>query len=150
MIIDTLENASKYFSINPFFKEAFEFIKNHNNLEKAEDGTVATFENVKGFVATFQGVSKETALSKFECHDKNIDIQYCIKGKETFGWKPRQKCVLTNGDYNPEKDVRFFSDTPNLFFELTEGQFVVFFPEDVHAPGIGAAEIKKLVLKIKI
>nr|WP_315189371.1 YhcH/YjgK/YiaL family protein [uncultured Flavobacterium sp.] len=150
MIIDTLENASKYFSIHPSFKEAFEFIKKHNSLEKTADGTVGALENLKAFVTTFQGVSIETAMSKFECHDGNIDIQYCIKGKETFGWKPRQKCVLPNGDYNPEKDVRFFSDAPNLFFELAEDQFVVFFPEDVHAPMIGAGEIKKLVLKIKI
>ncbi|MFV5697346.1 YhcH/YjgK/YiaL family protein [Flavobacterium sp. ZT3R17] len=150
MIIDTLENASKYFSIHPCFKEAFEFIKNHNNFEKTEDGTVGDFENVKAFVATFQGVSRETALSKFECHDKNIDIQYCIKGKETFGWKSRQKCVLPNGDYNSEKDVRFFNDAPDFFFELAKDQFAIFFPEDVHVPMIGAGEIKKLVLKIKI
>ena len=150
MIIDTLENASKYFSIHPSFKEAFEFIKNHYNLEKTEDGIVGDFENGKAFVTTFQGVSREISLSKFECHDMNIDIQYCIKGKETFGWKPRQNCVLPNGDYNPEKDVLFFSDVPDLFFELAKNQFVIFFPEDVHAPMIGAGEIKKLVLKIKI
>ena len=95
-------------------------------------------------------MSREISLSKFECHDMNIDIQYCIKGKETFGWKPRQNCVLPNGDYNPEKDVLFFSDVPDLFFELAKNQFVIFFPEDVHAPMIGVGEIKKLVLKIKI
>lgn len=150
MIIDTLENASRYFSINPSFEKAFEFIKGHNNLEKEADGTVGTFDNLKAFVATFQGVTKEIGLSKFECHNKNIDIQYCIKGKETFGWKPRQQCVIPNGHYNPEKDVRFFSDAPDLFFELAKGQFVIFFPEDVHAPMIGAGEIKKLVIKIKI
>lgn len=44
MIIYTLENASKYFSMHPCFKEAFEFIKNHNNLEKTEDGAVGAFE----------------------------------------------------------------------------------------------------------
>ncbi|MFV8324954.1 YhcH/YjgK/YiaL family protein [Flavobacterium sp. ZS1P14] len=149
MIIDTLENASNYFNINPCFKGAFEFIKGHSDLEKAAAGPVGTFENLTAFVAAFQGVSKETGLSKFECHDKNIDIQYCIKGKETFGWKPRHKCMIPNGDYNPEKDVRFFSDAPELLFELTKGQFAIFFPEDVHAPMIGAGEIKKLVIKIK-
>ena len=51
MIIDTLENASKYFSIHPSFKEAFEFIKNHYNLEKTEDGIVGDFENGKAFIA---------------------------------------------------------------------------------------------------
>lgn len=91
MIIDTIENASTYFNVNPDFKGAFEFINGHNGLEKEAAGPVGTFENLTAFVATFQGVSKEPGLSKFECHDTNIDIQYCIKGKETFGWKPRHK-----------------------------------------------------------
>ena len=150
MIIDTLENASKYFSVHASFKEAFEFIKSHHNLERIEDGIIGDLENVKAFVTTFQGVSREISLSKFECHNMNIDIQYCVKGNETFGWKPRQNCVQPNGGYNPEKDVLFYNDTPDLFFELAKNQFVIFFPEDVHAPMIGAGEIKKLVLKIKI
>jgi len=34
---------------------------------------------------------------------------------------------------------------------LTDNQFAIFFPEDVHAPMIGGdAEIKKLVIKVKI
>jgi beta-galactosidase beta subunit len=37
-----------------------------------------------------------------------------------------------------------------MYSELTNGQFVIFFPEDVHAPMIGDAEIKKLVIKVKI
>jgi biofilm protein TabA len=46
--------------------------------------------------------------------------------------------------------VRFFSDTPDMFFQLTGGQFAIFFPEDVHAPMIGKGEIKKIVIKVKI
>jgi len=41
-------------------------------------------------------------------------------------------------------------DAPDMFFGLTDGQFVIFFPEDVHAPMIGEDEIKKLVIKVKI
>ena len=29
------------------------------------------------------------------------------------------------------------NDTPDTFFQLTDGQFAIFFPEDVHAPMIG-------------
>jgi beta-galactosidase beta subunit len=35
-------------------------------------------------------------------------------------------------------------------FQLTDGQFVIFYPGDVHAPMIGEGEIKKLVFKVKI
>ena len=149
MIIDTLANASKYFSLHPSFAKAFEFL-HQNDLANLAEGVSETPEGVKVIVDTGMGKTTEASLAKFECHDKNIDIQVCVKGLETFGWKPRKKCATPNGDYNPEKDVRFFSDVPDMFFQLTDGQFAVFFPEDVHAPMIGDGEIKKVVLKVKI
>ena len=87
---------------------------------------------------------------KFECHNQNIDIQLCISGKEQMGWKPRQSCISPKGDYNTEKDVLFYNDAPDMFFELTDNQFAIFFPEDVHAPMIGDDVIKKLIVKVKI
>ena len=149
MIIDTIANASKYFSAHPLFAKAFDYIK-QNDLANAADGKSDISEGLKAIISNAPGKTKETSLSKFECHDKNIDIQFCIKGNETIGWKPREKCVVPNGDYNPEKDVRFFSDEPDTFFQLTDGQFAIFFPEDVHAPMIGEGTIKKLVIKVRI
>ena len=149
MIIDTLANASKYISLNPLFAKAFDYIK-QNDVANLEDGVSETPEGLKVIVNTGIGKTVESSLAKFECHDKNIDIQLCVKGLETIAWKPREKCITPNGDYNPEKDVRFFSDAPDMFFQLTDGQFAVFFPEDVHAPMIGEGEIKKLVFKVKI
>ena len=149
MVIDTLNNASKYYSLHPSFAKAFEFLQ-QNDLANGADGVSETPEGMKLIVNTANGKTLEASLESFECHDKNIDIQVCVKGLETFGWKPREKCVIPKGAYNPEKDVRFFSDAPDLFFQLSEGQFVVFFPEDVHAPMISEGEIKKVVIKIKI
>jgi len=149
MIIDTLTNASKYFSLHPSFAKAFDYI-NQNNVATLADGIYETPEGLKVIVNTGIGKTAEASLAKFECHDKNIDIQLCVKGLETIAWKPREKCVTPNGDYNPDKDVRFFSDAPDMSFQLTDGQFAVFFPEDVHAPMIGDGEIKKVVIKVKI
>jgi YhcH/YjgK/YiaL family protein len=149
MIIDTLTNASKYFSLHPSFAKAFDYI-NQNNVATLADGIYETPEGLKVIVNTDMGKTAEASLAKFECHDKNIDIQLCVKGLETIAWKPREKCVTPNGDYNPDKDVRFFSDAPDMSFQLTDGQFAVFFPEDVHAPMIGDGEIKKVVIKVKI
>ena len=149
MIIDTLQNAAKYFSAHPSFEKAFEYI-NQNDLINAADGKSDIGDGLKAIVSNAPGKTKEASLQKFECHNKNIDIQLCIKGVETFGWKPREKCVSPNGDYNEEKDVQFYNDAPDTFFELTDGQFAIFYPEDVHAPMIGDAEIKKSVIKVKI
>lgn len=149
MIIDTIKNASKYFPVHPLFAKAFEYI-NQNDLENIEVGKSEISDGLKAIISQSIGKTKEASLSKFECHNKNIDIQFCINGTETFGWKPREKCVVPNGGYNEEKDVQLFFDDADTFFQLTNGQFVIFFPEDVHAPMIGEGEIKKLVIKVKI
>jgi biofilm protein TabA len=149
MIIDTINNGSKYTSLHPLFATAFDFIK-ENNLVNLADGVIEIQEGLKVIVSSGNGKSRETSLQKFECHDKNIDIQVCVNGLETIAWKPREKCVSPNGDYNPEKDVRFFNDAPDMEFQLTNNQFVIFYPTDVHAPMIGEGTIKKLVFKFKI
>ena len=149
MIIDTITNAHKYIGLNPLFAKAFEFIL-YKDLQKLDDGKFDISDDLKLIVNTGNGKTAEASLAKFECHDQNIDIQICVKGLETIAWKPREKCLSPNGDYNPEKDVRFFNDAPDMFFELTDSQFAIFYPEDVHAPMIGEGEIKKLVFKVKI
>jgi biofilm protein TabA len=149
MIIDTLANTQKYNSLHPLFAQAFDYI-NQNDIVNLPDGVSEISEGLKVIVNTGNGKTPATSLAKFECHDKNIDIQLCVKGLETIAWKPREKCVMQNGAYNSEKDVRFFSDAPDMTFQLTDGQFAIFFPEDVHAPMIGEGEIKKIVIKVKI
>jgi biofilm protein TabA len=149
MIIDTLKNAAKYYSVHPLFPKAFEYI-NQTDLVNAVDGKGDIADGLKFIFSNAPGKTKETSLSKFECHNKNIDIQLCIDGVETIGWKPREKCMTPNGDYNADKDVQFYNDAPDMFFQLTNGQFAIFFPEDVHAPMIGDGNIKKLVIKVKI
>ncbi len=149
MIIDTIQNASKYFSVHPLFAKAFEYIE-QTDLAYAPDGRTDIAEGLKAIFSNKAGMSAEASVAKFECHNNHIDIQLCINGVETIGWKPREKCVATNGDYNPEKDVQFYSEQPDMYFQLTNNQFAIFFPEDVHAPMIGEGEIKKLVIKVKI
>lgn len=148
MIIDTLANASKYVSLHPLFAKAFAYIQ-QTDLLNAPDGKLDISEGLKAIYSNAPGKARETSLTKFECHDRNIDIQVCISGTETIGWKPREKCNIKKGEYDPEKDVSFFGDVPDMFFQLTDGQFAIFFPEDVHAPMIGEGEIKKLVIKVK-
>ena len=149
MIIDTIKNASKYFSVHPLFKRAFEFIE-QTDLVNAPDGKSDIAERLKAIFSNKTGMTAEASVAKFECHDKHIDIQLCINGVETIGWKPREKCLTENGGYNPEKDVQLYHEQPDTYFQLTNGQFAIFFPEDVHAPMIGDGEIKKLVIKVKI
>ena len=151
MIIDTLANAEKYTSIHPLFAQAFAYI-NSQNLADLPIGKFDVADGLKAIVAEKAGMAAEESIAKFECHNNNIDIQLCISGNETIGWKPRNTCISQKGEYNPEKDVVFYNDAPDMYFNLTDSQFAIFFPEDVHAPMIAVNDqpVKKLVMKVKI
>lgn len=149
MIIDSLANAEKYTSLHPMFAAAFNYIKSLD-LATIEPGTYEVSDGLKSIVSNKTGKTAEESISKFECHNKNIDIQLCIHGTETIAWKARQACVSPKGEYNADKDVMFYGDAPTTDFQLNDSQFAIFFPEDVHAPMIGEGMIKKLVMKVRI
>ncbi len=149
MIIDTLENSGKYTSVHPLFSKAFEFL-NSIDLKTIEPGKYEISEGLNYAVVEKGGMTLEESISKFECHNNNIDIQLCISGKEKLGWKPRNACKSMKGEYNSEKDVAFYNDAPDTYFELTDNQFAIFFPEDVHAPMIADSVIKKLIVKVRL
>ena len=148
MIIDTLDNAAKYYSVHPLFQKAFEYISTQD-LKTLEVGKFDISEGLKGVIAEKQGMTPEESAAKFECHNQNIDIQLCITGPEVFGWCPRSKCISPKGEYNTEKDVLFFNDVPDMHFTLNDNQFAIFFPEDVHAPMIAEGVVKKMIVKVK-
>jgi YhcH/YjgK/YiaL family protein len=148
MIIDSLENAYKYLDLHKSFAKAFQFI-NNTNFRTIEAGKY-TIDGVNVHAAVSEKEGVKAADAKYEAHNLYIDIQVCPIGTETIGWRPRQKCKNVKAPYNPEKDVTFYETAPDTLFQLNTGQFVIFFPEDVHGPMIGDGPIKKLVVKVKI
>lgn len=150
MIIDTLTNSGRYTALNKHFAKAFEYLRSLD-FDNLEDGKYEIDgDNLRAIVSNKNGMTAAELIAKFECHDKHIDIQLCIRGVEQMGWKPRSDCREQKGEYNPEKDVVFYNDQPDMYFTLKDEQFVIFYPEDVHAPMIGEGPIKKLVVKVKI
>ena len=46
-------------------------------------------------------------------------------------------------------DFTFYRDPVERVFTLSPGEFVIFFPEDAHAPCIGEGVIRKMVAKVR-
>ena len=147
MIIDTIENLGKYVALNPLFADVVEFLKN-NDLQTIEEGK--HFIKDKDLFVNIQvakGKTQEAAV--LETHIEMIDIQIPITCEETFGYTPL--CDLPDFEYNAEKDITKYGDTKaQTYVTVKPGQFVIFFPQDGHAPCIiNLPEIKKAIFKVK-
>ena len=147
MIIDRLENLSLYAALNPLFADVVEFLNDHD-LQTLEVGKYPIQgNNVFLNLQMAKGRSQEAAV--IETHIEMIDIQIPISDEETFGYTPLQD--LPDFEYNAEKDITKYGDTKaQTYVTVKPGQFVIFFPQDGHAPCITPqAEIKKAIFKIK-
>ena len=146
MIIDTLANLGNYVALNPLFQDVVDFI-NKNDLASMPTGKV----HIKGedLYANFtvaKGKTKEEA--RLETHDVMIDIQIPFNVPESMGYTPRAD--LAEQPYNAEKDITFYDGLAQQYITVKPGMFVVFFPQDGHAPCVSeAAEIKKVIFKVK-
>lgn len=145
MVIDTLSNAKIYYPLHPLMEHAFAYITAH--MEKLEPGT-HRIDGEKLYIMVSEGDLRPKEAVFLEAHNKYIDIQVCLEGGETFGWRPRKRCFTPQGNFNTERDIQFFDDVPNNYFSVNAREFVIFFPEDAHAPLIGTGKNKKAVLKV--
>ena len=74
-----------------------------------------------------------------------------LSGKETFGVKSTTNCTNPIGEFDTERDILFYEDTPTEYITLNKGEFIIFFPDDAHAPCINTIDNHlKLIVKISI
>ena len=147
MIIDTIENLVKYTTLNPLFADVVEFLKNHE-LQTMETGKYSIKD--KDLFMNLQVAAQRTKdTAVLETHIEMIDIQIPLTSAETFGYTPL--CDLPDFEYNAEKDITKYGDTKaQTYVTVKPGQFVIFFPQDGHAPCIiEQNEIKKAIFKVK-
>jgi YhcH/YjgK/YiaL family protein len=147
MIIDTIENLGKYVALNPLFADVIEFLKK-NDLRTMEEGKYPIKD--KNLFLSVQVAKQRTKESAFiETHIEMVDIQIPISCAETYGYSPL--CNLPEFEYDAEMDMTKYGDTkPQTYVTIKPGQFVIFFPQDGHAPCIiDEQEIKKVIFKVK-
>jgi YhcH/YjgK/YiaL family protein len=149
MIIDALLNIHFYLPIHPLFSVVAEFIATHD-LVAMEPGKDAIGRGITISINEYATKSPET--KKAEYHQKYIDIQVLLSGIETFGYCNR---TLSNDSipYDDGTDVGFA--TADLdFCKFPAGFFTVFFPHDLHMPGVfaghSAGMVKKAVFKVPL
>ena len=155
MIVDNISNAHLYYSISPAVEKSLKYLQS-TDLHELPAGKK---EIEKGLVI---GISeypvREEKDARLEAHRKNIDVQYMIRGEERIGFafasKGRENQPST--EYDETRDIQFYDKTRE-FFLLSEGMFAIFFPSDLHMPGLipdgqsgNAEKVKKAVIKVSI
>lgn len=148
MILGNLDNTAIYEQLSPLFKKAFEYLKtlDYNNLETGK----TELQGKDLYVNITDSKLKTVEDAKMEVHNLYADIQLPVSTAETFGWIDRSKLKDERDPYNPEKDIQFFKEKSTSYVTILPRDFVIFFPEDGHAPQIGEGDIRKIVVKVKV
>jgi YhcH/YjgK/YiaL family protein len=147
--INSVEFAKQYNANKKWWNEAFIFMRD-KNLQTLPPGKYA-IDSDNVFATVTYGAPKAFDQSAWESHRKYIDLHYVITGKEKIGVSPLTKAKVTK-PYDETRDGANY-EAAGKYFIATPAEFFLFFPEDVHRPGIkadGCDTVKKLVIKIRM
>jgi YhcH/YjgK/YiaL family protein len=149
MIFDSIENAELYFGLSEKIKLALEYIKKTDFSLIKEETVEIDGKNIFAMIQKYN--TRNTEDAKWEAHRKYIDIQYMVEGAENMGFVLSDYLDIVE-EYNEEKDVEFLEGLGD-YVQVNEGEFVIFFPDDAHMPGIKIKEnemVQKVVIKVAI
>ena len=151
MIFDTIQNCEQYFKLHPNYEKAFAFLKNAmKNFPETGKHEI----DGEALFASVQAYNTLTEDGKMEAHEKYVDIQFIVSGKETMYVNDITKSELTDA-YREDWDAAFYKVDENASaLTLTPGCFVVLLPNDAHRPCVafnGVSEpVQKIVMKVKL
>jgi len=148
MILDSLKNGQKYASVHPRFKKAFDYLQSVD-LAALPTGKIE-LEGTDLVVNVVDITGKTEAAAKMETHNNFIDIQIPVGSVETMGWIAGSNMQEVTDPYNADKDVTFYADKATVFVNVQPYEFVIFFPEDGHQPGISEGTYRKIIVKVRV
>lgn len=150
MIFDKIENYKIYSPISDNLKKGFEYLVHLYTIDTPDGVYEIDGKNVFAIVSSYK--TKAWSEGDFESHKKYLDIQYIPKGEENIGITGLEN-LKPKSDFDYEKDIVFYNGDGDQI-KLSEGYFMVLFPQDGHKPGIMAGnerkEVKKVVVKVLI
>lgn len=149
---DAMEFYFQYAKNRGYWDQALAWLRD-TDLEKAPSGK----HKISGdqvYASVSEGPTKNLEDTRWEAHQKYIDIQYVASGKEKIGVAPLSKAVAIE-PFNVEKDVGFFEipESDCRYYLAEPGIFFIFFPQDAHRPCVrvkGNDTDKKIVVKIRV
>ncbi|MBR4124808.1 MAG: YhcH/YjgK/YiaL family protein [Victivallales bacterium] len=146
MIHDTLSLFATYSALHPRFGKIVKWLE-ETDLNALTLGQHQILPNGEAFANVQEIAVRPPDEIPAECHRKYIDIQIPITGTEKMGWQPLDK-FPKDIPFSEEKDVALAQLPPFDWITVKPGEFVVFFPTDVHTPGWVDETNKKIIIKV--
>lgn len=149
MIIDNLSSIPTYASCLPCLDKGLAAVRSLGNNPAA-----GRYEFEGGYFMVQEGQTRGMNDGDFEAHLKYIDVQILLEGGETVGWEAVDG-LKASTEYDPNRDIRFYSGEPHQVNRLTAGMFWAAFPQDAHKacrhlPGTAGEAYKKIVMKLPV
>ncbi len=146
MIIGDLSDTARIETLNPHFKKVFDYVRTHDLSAVPAGKIVIDGDDAFINVVDLKGKAKETAAQ--ESHDAYLDVHIPLSAPETFGWTPR--AALPAAPYDAAGDCSLYPAPAQVYATIQPRQFVIFFPEDIHAPAISPVPFRKLIVKARV
>ncbi|EGO8359395.1 YhcH/YjgK/YiaL family protein [Escherichia coli] len=132
-------------------RQAIEHIKEH-----VTDETAKGKHDIDGdrlFYLISEDMTEPFEQRRAEYHARYLDIQIVLKGQEGMTFST-QAADAVETDWLADKDIAFLPEgREEKTVILNEGDFVVFYPGEVHKPlcAVGApAQVRKAVVKLLV
>jgi YhcH/YjgK/YiaL family protein len=148
MILDDLKNAARYYALHAGFREGLGFLS-RKDLAGLASGKYE-LQGDRLFALVNRDPGRGHAGARLEAHRKYIDIQLLVDGSEEIGWRPTAECREVTDPYDESRDIMFFAEEPLAWINLPRGKFMIFYPEDAHAPLASTGDNVKAVIKVSV
>ena len=146
--IDQRLFAIHYFDHKEVWVKAFAFLRN-TDLANLPLGRIELDGNMYATVSEYFLKDRDTTL--FEAHQKYIDIQYVVSGRESIDVAPLEHMTVTK-PYNADNDILFGTVSNYSELKAAPDRFFVLFPSEAHRPGMidGSNNLftRKIVVKV--
>ena len=172
MIKDRIENIGIYASLGAGVAKAVDYLARTDFSCVVPGRYELDGDRVFALVQEYE--PKLLCDANYESHRKCIDVQYVARGVERMGHLSLQVGPRIVTPYDPEKDVVFYEALSDGkldgdgklgvdWLTFRAGDFAIFTPQDVHAPGVAidnggnhvgdndsAVRVLKVVVKIRV
>jgi biofilm protein TabA len=141
--------AKQYHLNQAAWDKAFDYLKK-TDLKALTNGR-HVIDGTNVFAIVTEAPTKDYDKTAFESHQKYIDLQYVITGKEKMA-KTTVTSVAVSKPYDEKADIAFYTGEGKIY-KVPAGTFMLFFPTDAHRPNItagGNKVVKKIVIKINV